>query len=123
MTPKGERMREVLIDKFLKEYGETGTEVTDKNPVYKIAKTEWLKGTELRLYDMRRVEDNYDKDFHYVLQLTGGNNGIPDWPGYLRDILTFIVRAGEHHKAWLIELKNDCPDDVVDVYIGLRDRR
>lgn len=115
-------MRDALIDKFLKEYGETGAEVTDKNPVYKRAKTAWLKDTELRLYDMRRVEDNYGKDSHYVLQLTGGNNGTPDWPGYLRDILTFIVRAGEDYDVWVIQLKNDCPDDVFDVYIGLGDK-
>ena len=114
-------MKEPLIDLFLENYGEEGIVVPEDHHKWKYTK-EWAAKTSLNVEDMRLVKSPISGESHYVIALTGGNNGSPDWVHYLNELSIFFVYANEHHKAWLIELKNDCPDDVFYVYIGLRDR-
>lgn len=54
---------------------------------------------------------------HYIAFIFGGNNGSPNWFNYLRS-LEWIVSSDKLDDAWLINLKNDCSDDVHYALIG-----
>lgn len=59
---------------------------------------------------------------HYVIELSGGNNGNPQWGRYfltLEDIVSDFHERG--WEVWLIELINNCPSDVHTVYFGIRE--
>ena len=113
---------EEAIDRLLEKHGETGTAVGEKNPVYKYVKDQ-VKWTNLSLENMRKVRSPFDSSaFHYVIHLYGGNNGQADWPSYLKDISFVVEQLDKEYAVWLIELINDCPDDVFDVYIGLENK-
>lgn len=64
-----------------------------------------------------------DNEVHFIVGLHGGKNGNGDWNDYLFHLNKLFDR--EYYEKqnieniWLIQLINDCPDDVHDVYIGL----
>ena len=58
---------------------------------------------------------------HYIALFAGGNNGTPDWHAYFTAIDQIMLGFGlccMH--PYLIQLYNDCPDDVHYVYIGFK---
>lgn len=112
--------KEELIDKFLKEYGEKGTALTFKNKFWQEVEASLL-GTEIKLSAIRKVKnDDRSNEYHYVVNVHGGNNGHSDWPRYLLMLTAFILKLKNiGYRAWLIQLTNDCADDVFDVYIGI----
>ena len=65
----------------------------------------------------------FGDDVHFIVQLFGGKNGNGDWNDYLFHLNKIF--ASEYYKKfgveniWLIQLINDCIDDVHDVYVGL----
>ena len=69
-----------------------------------------------RLLDLRGVVSVKDGD-HYIAFICGGNNGCSDWATYFK-CLTTIVNSVK--KGWLIEIENDCCDDVHYALIGFR---
>lgn len=61
---------------------------------------------------------------HYIVELYGGDNESGNWQKYF-GILEKIFDKSKYQqtqieKMWLIELVNDCPDDVHTAYIGIR---
>lgn len=54
---------------------------------------------------------------HYIAFVSGGNNGHSEWATYL-DCLKAIVNALP--RAWIVELDNDCCDDVHYALVGFR---
>lgn len=56
-----------------------------------------------------------DKGNHVIITIHGGFNGRGDWSLYLLQI-TRIIQALD---AWVIDLKNDCLDDVWTLRIGV----
>lgn len=56
-----------------------------------------------------------DKGDHVIITIYGGFNGNGDWITYLNQITT-IIQALD---AWVIDLINDCPDDVWTLRIGI----
>lgn len=56
-----------------------------------------------------------DKGDHVIITIYGGFNGRGDWSLYLLQI-TRIIQALD---AWVIDLINDCPDDVWTLRIGV----
>lgn len=56
-----------------------------------------------------------DKGDHVIITIYGGFNGNGDWITYLNQITT-IIQALD---AWVIDLINDCPDDVWTLRIGV----
>ena len=69
-----------------------------------------------RLLGLHGVVSVDDGD-HYIAFICGGNNGCSDWATYFK-CLTTIVNSVK--KGWLIEIKNDCCDDVHYALIGFR---
>ena len=71
-----------------------------------------IKALELEKVDPREYEDKGD---HAIITIYGGFNGNGDWITYLNQITT-IIQALD---AWVIDLINDCPDDVWTLRIGI----
>lgn len=69
-----------------------------------------LKGT-LKITDVAKVEG----EDYYIAKLHGGKNGGGVWNDYLKEILETFRSV----HWWMIELKNDCLDDVFDMTIGV----
>ena len=112
-----------MENKITNEYGETWTKITDDDVITRVTKSlngceEWSK---LKVDFVAKVEGSE----HLVIHLYGGRNGCGEWNKYLVDLLSTINKLtdesiGAFKKVWLISLKNDCADDVFDVYIGVR---
>lgn len=111
-----------MENKITNEYEETWTKVTDSDVIDKVTKS--LVGCEssnLKLDFVAKVEGSK----HLVIHLYGGKNGSGQWNEYLVDLLSTFNKLkdesiGGFKEVWLISLKNDCADDVFDVYIGVR---
>lgn len=111
-----------MENKITNEFGETWTKITDDDVIDKVTKS--LAGCEcsnLKLDFVAKVEGSE----HLVIHLYGGKNGSGQWNEYLVDLLSTINKLtnesiGAFKRVWLISLKNDCADDVFDVYIGVR---
>ena len=56
-----------------------------------------------------------DKGDHAIITIYGGFNGNGSWITYLTQI-AIIIQALD---AWVIDLTNDCPDDVWTLRIGV----
>lgn len=56
-----------------------------------------------------------DKGDHVIITIYGGFDGNGDWTTYLNQITTIIQTLD----AWVIDLTNDCPDDVWTLRIGI----
>ena len=111
-----------MENKITNEYDETWTKVTDDDVITRVTKS--LAGCEwsnLKLDFVAKVEESE----HFVIHLYGGKNGSGQWNEYLVDLLSTFNKLkdesiGGFKEVWLISLKNDCADDVFDVYIGVR---
>lgn len=111
-----------MENKITNEYGETWTKITDDDVIAKVTKS--LAGCDssnLKLDFVAKVEESE----HFVIHLYGGRNGSGQWNEYLVDLLSTINKLTNESicafkRVWLISLKNDCADDVFDVYIGVR---
>jgi hypothetical protein len=58
---------------------------------------------------------------HYMALIAGGNNGNGKWTEYCQQLQNiFTVFKEEGYDAWLVNLENDCPDDIWYAYIAFR---
>lgn len=111
-----------MENKITNEYDETWTKITDDDVIDKVTKSlAGCNSSNLKLDFVAKVEESE----HFVIHLYGGKNGSGQWNEYLVDLLSFINKLKEESiggfkKVWFISLKNDCADDVFDVYIGVR---
>lgn len=69
-----------------------------------------------RLLGLDGVVSVKDGD-HYIAFICGGNNGSSDWATYFKSLTTIVNSV---KKGWLIEIQNDCCDDVHYALIGFR---
>ena len=77
-----------------------------------------------RFIEPLKIHDPIQKssEGHYVVTLFGGNNGQCNWPGYLMQLINVINAFSEvGYHAWIVDIINDCPDDVHTVRIGVRE--
>lgn len=111
-----------MENKITNEYGETWTKITDDDVIDKVTKSlAGCNSSNLKLDFVAKVEGSE----HLVIHLYGGKNGSGEWTEYLVDLLSTFNKLkdesiGTFKEVWLISLKNDCADDVFDVYIGVR---
>lgn len=76
------------------------------------------RGGEYSLEEIKAVEG----EDHYIICICGGNNGSPDWLGYFASLAALVwAFKQEGWKAWLIELRNNCLNDVHTAYFGIRE--
>lgn len=57
------------------------------------------------------------KENYYIITIDGGYNGLNKWSEYLSQINIIMQQFKE---CWLIELINDCPDDIWTLKLGIR---
>lgn len=66
-------------------------------------------------------EESEDGERYFILTVDGGLNGCGSILFYMEDIVKLIkklmLRFGS---VWLIDWKNDCPDDLFRLRLGLR---
>lgn len=61
--------------------------------------------------------DKYD---HVVVAISGGLNGNGKWADYMEDLKELFKKLqAEFGHVWLMNLDNDCPDDVWYLMIGV----
>ena len=73
------------------------------------------KNTKLTLLD-KLHKDEYDTD---VFRIKGGLNGSGEWTDYFHVIADFTDEISKSYYVWLINLKNDCLDDVFYADFGI----
>jgi len=111
-----------LEDKITNEFGETWIDIPNGDIVTRVTRSlEGCEWSNLKLDFVAKVKEGT----HLVVHLYGGKNGSGEWNKYLVDLLSFINKLNDKNiggfkEVWLISLKNDCADDVFDVYIGVR---
>ncbi len=117
------------IDQFLeKQYAENGSVVTCRNKIWQrvagclpLDNLEVNRKHALKLEAMRKMTES-DGNRYYVAHLSGGDNGLADWVRYFTWLTMFVNEAkNEGLHVWVIMLKNDCPDDTFDIFVGIRE--
>ena len=73
-------------------------------------------GKENRHLSLDGVVSVRDGD-HYIAFVSGGNNGESNWRAYFD---SFMMILEECKRAWIIDIDNDCCDDVHYALIGFR---
>lgn len=123
------------------EFGEKQTRCDEKHPAYqklqqaidvvykpKIKKQNhyWdIDKDRLSIGVMHELEAKsyYDNsiDNWYIAAIFGGANGPGKWENYLQQIRKLVLELKKKFKdVWLVDLENDCLDDVYTLRIGLR---
>lgn len=90
---------------------------------------DYFKGKELSLKDiinslgLERInvlEIEHEEDYS-VVTICGGFNGAYKWDIYLHQIgMIFSYLSSYYEYVWVIDLNNDCPNDVWHLRLGIR---
>ncbi len=60
------------------------------------------------------------RDKYVVIRILGGLNGPGEWTNYMASITKLINKITEEYKrTWVVQLVNDCIDDVFTLDIGI----
>lgn len=65
------------------------------------------------------IEENID---YIVVEFTGGLNGNGDWINYLSAITELVTILNTNYKSWLVNLNNDCLDDIFYLTLGIKEK-
>lgn len=113
------RFMENYLLKKLGEFDDPGKwELDDKSGLAKTvgALVESFRESKMKVLDCA-VNPKYPDDIR--IHICGGLNGPGRWTDYLEDIRKLFGRLeAEIGHAWMIELNNDCCDDVWYMIIG-----
>jgi len=62
-----------------------------------------------------------DKNSYVIAEISGGLNGYGKWEDYFEVLSKFCKEARENYglKIWLIELNDDCLDDIFYAKLGI----
>ena len=71
-------------------------------------------GKLLYFHDFVEEYENY-----VVVEFYGGLNGLGKWTNYIDAISELIHIIDEKYNCWLVNLDNDCLDDVFYLKIGI----
>ena len=74
------------------------------------------KKDKLSLFDV--VEFN-KRDQYLVVRFFGGLNGPGKWTEYMPQITKLINEISKEYHCWLVQLVNDCVDDVFTLDVGV----
>lgn len=119
---KVELRRKNVIEDGMTRYNETWEDVT---PAFEERVKKCLEGTEDNMFSLGYIAKplvNFDN--YYVIYIHGGKNGSGKWNEYFVDALSIFNKLtdkniGNFSKVYLIDWKNDCSDDVFDMWIGV----
>lgn len=63
-----------------------------------------------------------DRDDYVVVEFYGGLNGMGSWTNYLPAITELVTILNLKYKCWLVDLHNDCLDDVFYLKLGIKQK-
>lgn len=122
-------MSESIVLKKLSEYDDgNGFRLVDKNGVLcrrvKRALAPFKeKYSKMDVLGESQPEIAY-KGSEFRLMICGGRNGDSDWIAYMKEIVEVLERLKElFDDIWVIELDNDCLDDIFYLFAGARGAR
>lgn len=112
----------MYIDDYLKKFNEIREICNSNDPIWnKIDDILTMSLSTYRLKAIRKINDKINKNTYYVIHLHGGYNGNGDWSDYLMQLKNTFVNLEEAFKdAWIIQIENDCLDDVHEVLFGVK---
>jgi D-serine dehydratase len=77
--------------------------------------------SKLQFNDFVELRDRTEYYAPYVVvEFYGGLNGSGNWVEYMKDITSMFNILQSEYNCWLVNLENDCPDDVFTLKIGIR---
>lgn len=62
--------------------------------------------------NIRLTDSRIDKYGTKTISLSGGLNGWGEWDKYFKDLSKIVKKVNEEYRMWLIEMDNDCLDDL-----------
>lgn len=76
------------------------------------------------LYDeesskVRMTDCDIDKYGTKVIEISGGLNGWGEWDKYFKDLSKVVKKVNEEYRMWLIDMENDCLDDLFYARFGV----
>lgn len=78
----------------------------------------------LSFHDFVEIHDSNEKGDGYpeyvVAEFYGGLNGSGQWTNYLKAISELFNIISWDYRVWLVDLSNDCLDDVFYLKVGIR---
>ena len=77
--------------------------------------TGWIDSLRLKKVKVHSVEQQTEG--HYIVTINGGLNGRGSWNLYIRQIGMIIDSL---QGSWVIEIHNDCLDDLWTLQLGFR---
>lgn len=109
-----------LIDLYLKSFDETGEVVENQNIIWNEINNVVSSISKYTLEDVRKIYDGND-EFHYIIHISGGDNGNGSWVLYLNELSNVIQQLELKLKfnVYIVKLENDCLDDIHNVFLGL----
>lgn len=75
----------------------------------------WIDSLKLERIDVHSIEQQ--PEGHYIATIYGGLNGCGSWDIYVGQIGMIIDSL---QGSWIIDLNNDCLDDVWTLRLGFR---
>lgn len=86
----------------------------------KVKSKYYFKSGDDKTYALREISFAVEKHGTNVIKVWGGYNGQNDWSDYFDALKELFKKLNENGiRAWVIDIKNDCPDDVFDARIGV----
>lgn len=112
-----------LIDIYLKSIGEIGEVVENQNIIWNEINNVVSSISKYALEDIRKIDDGNDK-CHYIIHISGGDNGNGAWVLYLTELTNVIQQLELNLKSnvYIIKLENDCLDDIHNIFLGLSNK-
>jgi len=108
-----EYVREIISDQYLQETCRFSIEENGG---------EWFQSFGREDGDLVRGGVYYDRYGTIIIEISGGLNGSGDWKEYLSgisEVLAKLEELPEVDNAYIVDIINDCPDDVFYPRIGL----
>jgi len=99
------------------DFDEHWEKVSKEDPAYKYI-TERIPRQKLNNSGENRqptVSDVFKADDHYIAYIYGGENGPGNWKNYSNFLSDLFQNLNQ---AWMIDLSNDCADDVWTLRMG-----
>lgn len=81
------------------------------------------KNTPFALDGIHVLKSDVDEHGTMTLTIVGGRNGSGDWQSYFMNLMAIVKLVKDcKYDFWLIEIHNDCPDDIFYAKFGIKEK-
>lgn len=110
----------MLDDAKTNEFGEKQKVCDEKHPAFQKIRQCVDAMNDERFYLHIVHQLGTEQDPYYIATIFGGDNGPANWPKYLNQFKKLVNGLKKKFKMiWVIDLENDCLDDVYTLRIGV----